>query len=235
MSVWITTAQIKTMNSIIDRKGSLVISADGGSIFGGHGVLSRYFKVVLTGDHKWKLTKKDSMDRLDPEIRSEIQAQLLAINDDPNSDVEVRIEDAEKLFGDPRWVIEYNNHLDGNPMEHHIDREQLISQVEAAQDDYARLYTQFVELYGEKLQRRVDDHLAGKLCNIPELIPNDEQGRITLLNDLTDQFEDQLLALRLDTRDSLILTDEEYSGFVDHRWDNSKRLKESIERLERMA
>jgi hypothetical protein len=138
---------------------------------------------------------------------------------------------------DPQIANEIVNAINGTDitMEHHVNRQTLVAVVKEAKDEYETLYNSFLMLYSSKLRDRVEAHLDGANVNHLSLGLSDAEGGIGILPDLSDQFDNLIQMLEMDVRKVLELTEDEYQQFVDHRWDNTKMLKQTIGRLERLA
>jgi hypothetical protein len=138
---------------------------------------------------------------------------------------------------DPVLAAEIINAINGTDitMEHHVNRQTLVAVVKEAKDEYETLYNSFLMLYSSKLRDRVEAHLDGANVNHLSLGLSDTEGGIGILPDLSDQFDDMIQMLEMDVREVLELTEDEYQQFVDHRWDNTKMLEQTIGRLERLG
>jgi hypothetical protein len=122
-----------------------------------------------------------------------------------------------------------------NTMEHHVNRAVILDVLDAGLERYKDLYERFRQLYAARLRLRVEAHLKGELSNT-EIYPVDSQGVIPLLADESSHYEDMHLAMELDTREEIVMTEGEFESFAEHKGvDNSKDLELAIARLERLA
>ena len=138
---------------------------------------------------------------------------------------------------DPQLANEIVNAInEGNTMEHHVNPAVIIDVLNAGQERYDDLYRRFKDLYTVKLRARVEAHLDGANINHLSLSLSDAEGNIGLLPNNSDRYEDMILAMELDVREEIVMTEGEFESFAEHKGvDNSKDLELAIARLERLA
>ena len=125
---------------------------------------------------------------------------------------------------------------EGNTMEHHVKREKIIEVLTEAKVEYQDLYTRFKDLYFGVATARLSAYIEGKIPHTSPVLPGDDKGVIGILPDESDHYDDMILAMQLDTREVIVMTEGEFESFAEHKGvDNSKDLELTIERLERLA
>jgi hypothetical protein len=125
---------------------------------------------------------------------------------------------------------------EGNTMEHHVNREKIIEGLTEAKVKYQDLYTRFKDLYFGVATARLSAYVDGEIPHTSPILPCDDKGVIGLYPEQSDRYDDMILAMQLDVREVIEMTEGEFEAFAEHKGvDNSPTLTEAIERLERLA
>jgi hypothetical protein len=123
-----------------------------------------------------------------------------------------------------------------NTMEHHVNREEILEGLTEAKVKYQDLYTRFKDLYFGVATARLSAYVEGKIPHTSPVLPCDDKGVIGLYPEQSDRYDDMILAMQLDVRKVIEMTEGEFEAFAEHKGvDNSPTLTEAIERLERLA
>jgi hypothetical protein len=116
-------------------------------------------------------------------------------------------------------------------MEHHVDRQKLIETITANKDAHALLRGRAQELYRAEIEKKTEEHVQGRLAQ-NEIKVVDTAGPISLPPDQSKGFDDQLAVAELDTRDVMVLNDEEFDAYIHAQWSGLEALAKLVKRLE---
>lgn len=131
---------------------------------------------------------------------------------------------------------EYHNGItnEGKPqMEHHIDRSKLIEVVTANKEAYTLVRDRAMELYRAEIEKKTEEHVQGQIA-VNGIQVVDKTGQITIPNDMSETFDQQLRALDLDSREVIVLDDGEYLVYVESQATNLANLGAVTKRLEEL-
>lgn len=121
-----------------------------------------------------------------------------------------------------------------NMQEHHIDRQELMNVISANKEAYEEAFTTYRDLYSGQLSRESDRHLRGEITASQIAVRDKDNNLLTMLLDMSSTFDDQLRELDLDSRETVILTHEEYGQYVNGDATNLKKFELGIQKLEEL-
>lgn len=119
--------------------------------------------------------------------------------------------------------------------EHHIDRSKLIEVVTENKQQYAEKFGRLKAMYTDEIEAASQRHLAGEIPQNQIMAKDKDGNRIDLPIDMSDSFDQHLKALELDSRDVIILNQEEYYQMVTATSSNLLQVEGLIKKLEELV
>ena len=126
---------------------------------------------------------------------------------------------------------------EGKPemQEHHIDRAKLIEVVVENGKTYIEKYKKLKALYADEIEAKTQLHLEGKIPQQHIMVTDKQNSRIELPVDSSSKHDARLRALELDSRDVIVLSNEEYRKYVCDDDTNLALIEELIGKLEELS
>lgn len=140
----------------------------------------------------------------------------------------------EQAYYDQYCVSTTTNEGKPEMQEHHIGREKLIEVVTDNKQKYAEKFGELKALYTDEIESASQRHLAGEIPQNQIMAKDKDGNRIDLPINMSDSFDQHLRALELDSRDVIVLNQEEYYQMVAAKSSNLLQVEGLIEKLDEL-
>jgi hypothetical protein len=116
--------------------------------------------------------------------------------------------------------------------EHHIPRERLIEVVTENKDEYEDKYSHLKALYTDEIESKTRKHLDGEIPQSQIMVTDKKGNKFELPVDMSDIYDIMLRELDLDSREVVILNDQDYGSMVENTSSNLRNIEQYIKMLE---